>query len=379
MGPQSHYFLYGYFGVGNFGDDILLYAAIKNILAQDPDATFLIRNHGRVSLEQDFPGRVQCTDIEKIHHSNKPSFFKFFILLHAYWVYMGRVSILVVGGGTLIHDSPSLKSTFLLLCLCLIAKIRGRRLFGIGLGSQKLKTVRSKMVARFMARLFNRFCLRDQKSFDQFKHLTGNSSRLSLTTDLAYALPINETPHHKDKIIAVTLADYLLERINSLSRQQAITTLAHSLTGFIKKGYHIRLLSLQKEVNKIGVTGDTQFLERLQSAIPLPDRQKVEIITIEANPHSIKAAYDGVALMVGMRFHSLIFSAIKHIPFVGLADEPKIDTICDEFSMPCLAVHDWNEKELTQAIEKSLDNTINLQTLERYHALALDNFGFLSR
>lgn len=378
MDQASRYFLYGYFGTGNFGDDVLLYTAVKNILARDPDAHFLLRNYGPVNLEKYFPGRIECTYVEKIHNLSWPSLIKFFILIRAYWEYIGKVSHLVVGGGTLIHDSPGLKSTFLLLCLCLIAKIRGRHIFGIGLGSQKIETIPGKIIIRLLVATFDKLCLRDQPSYNQIHSLSGKEERIKLTTDLAYALPAEGEPHRTDKIIAVTLADYLLERLDQSTYEAAITTLAKALTRFIKQGYHIRLIPLQKESVEFGVTGDTVSSEHLKARIVESEREKTKIVTIEANPESIAAAYNGVCLVIGMRFHSLIFSAIKHIPFVGLSDEPKISAICTEFLMPCFAAHAWDEHFISQAIENSIKSEIDPALIENYRQLAQDNFEFVS-
>ena len=380
MDLGSRYFLYGYFGTGNFGDEILLYAAIKNILSRDPGAHFLLRNYGPVDLEKEFPGRVTCTNLEKVHTLSYPGIIKFFILIQTYWRYIGQASYLVIGGGTLIHDTPNLKSTFLLLCLCCIAKIRGRSIFGIGLGTQTLKTRRGKIIIRLLTAMFDKLCLRDKPSYDQIQLLSGDRKHIKQTTDLAYTLPIEETTRHtKNKVIAVTLADYLLERLEAPVYEASMKTLAKTLESFIKQGYKIRLIALQKDNQVFGITGDAVVNEDLISKITSRYRDQIESVTVEATPESITKIFDGVSLVLGMRFHSLIFSALKQIPFVGLSEEPKIRAICDEFSMPCFATDVWDNEFISQAAEKNINNAINPELIEEYRQLAQDNFEFVCK
>lgn len=377
MSIKSRYFLYGYFGSRNFGDDILLYSAIKNILAHDPDASFLLRNYGPVDLDEEIMSRVQCTNIERVHETSFPVFIKLFILLKSYWQYMGQVSKLVIGGGTLIHDTPSLKSTFLLLLLCIIAKVRGCSVIGIGLGTQAIETMRGKMIVRMLISMFNKLCIRDQRSYDQLQKLSAHSKRMELTADLAYALPEDARPHSKGKVIAVTLAVCLLKRLDSEAYSKTISVLGRVLAMLVKKGYAIRIIDLQKENAEFNITGDHVVSEDLYACTPKSCHDKMEIVSIEANQNSIAQAYDDVCLVIGMRFHSLVFSAIKYIPFIGLFNEPKIRAICDEFSMPCFDAYDLDENAVFNAIETASNKAIDPKLIQNYRKLSQANFSFI--
>ena len=90
------------------------------------------------------------------------------------------------------------------------------------------------------------------------------------------------------------------------------------------------------------------------------------------------AAYKGVSLMVGMRFHALVFAAMNGISFVGLAHEPKIDAIATEFGMPALKLHNASPPALTAAMTKAMGQMIDRMQLSNDQNLARENFAFIA-
>jgi|GEM_PF-2774360 polysaccharide pyruvyl transferase WcaK-like protein len=376
MQKKSSYLLYGYFGAANFGDDILLYSAIQNIITQDPNAKFIIRNYGDIGFLKQFGDRIHSADFENIHLSKRSIPLKLLLLMQAYWRCIGMSSTLVVGGGTLIHDKPYLKSTFLLTCLCLIAKIRNRSIIGVGLGTKTITTKTGKMLVRTLIQTFNQINLRDEKSLAQCRALLPRSQKIALTSDLAYALKwdnIDRSQGIPKKIIAVTLVDYFFETMPTDRQEDILENLGNALASFIQDGYRIRLIPLQRKNDATGALGDEIILKKIK----IPDSMKAqcELFTIEPTAPSIQAAYDGVSVTVGMRFHSLIFSAMRQIPFVGLAHEPKIDALCDEFLMPRIKLNETSTDIVKSAIQSVLSATISSEQIENNKALAQKNFN----
>ena len=373
MKIKSSYLLYGYFGAANFGDDILLYSAIQNILSKDPDAKFIVRNYGETSFLNTFQNRIQSADFENIHLLQYSAPIKLLLLLRAYWHYVGLSSTLVVGGGTLIHDKPYLKSTFLLTCLCMIAKIRGRAVIGIGLGTKTITSKAGKFLVGALINSFDQINLRDEKSLSQCLAIVPHFQKISLTSDLAYALNWDNQPNMPKKIIAVTLVDYFFDNMGAEQQETVLTNLGNALIPFIQDGYSIRFIPLQRKNESTGAPGDESILNKIK--IPAEMESQCSIFSIEPTAPSIQAAYDGVCLTIGMRFHSLIFSAMRHIPFIGLAHEPKIDALCDEFSMPYITMNKMSAENIRMAIHSALGKEIPAQQIERNSALAQKNFN----
>lgn len=377
MSKKSAYLLYGYFGAGNFGDDILLYSAIQNITNKDPDARFIVRSYSSLDfLLKEFGNRIQIADFENIHLSSENSAIKFIRLMRAYWKCAGRISTLVVGGGTLIHDTPYLKSTILLTCLAAIVRLRNKNVIGIGLGTKRIKTKAGKLVVAILLRQFNKIYLRDNQSFYQCQKLHPNGN-IALSSDLAYAIAWENqktTPTLEGKIILLTLVDYIFLSLPAGHKESLINDIVTALFPYVVRGYKIRLLPMQRKNEEVRASGDIDILTSVHKKIESISPASSEIKEIMPTSDSINTAYDGVSLVIGMRFHSLIFSAVKHIPFVGIAHEPKIDALCKEFRMPCIPLDGLTTENLKNAINAGLSLEINAKDIDSHIQKSKTNF-----
>lgn len=369
MKPQSTYFLYGYYGAGNFGDDILLRSAIENILARDAKARFLIRNHGPVDFLSEFGDRITLTGIEDINRRPVSTARKFLLFIQAYWFWMGRASHLMVGGGTLIHDRPYLKSTILLLCLAVIARLRRRKIYGIGLGVKRINSRPGKITVALLVKCFHRLCLRDQDSFGRCLTLAPRAKNMLLTSDLAYALEWKNVA--VGDAIAITLVDYMFDDGRNAG---LLENLAEALSAYIAKGRQVRFIVLQKRSYDGG--GDEGVLQQVMEKIPSAQRCSCSMLFLEPTQDSIEKAFDGVGLMLGMRFHALVFAAMNFIPFAGLAHEPKIDAMANEFAMPFLPLRQVDTAALVTMMGHAMNSAINQQQIAANTAKARSNFNF---
>ncbi len=368
---SSTYLLYGYFGTGNCGDDILLQSALFNISARDPSACFYVRAHSPLNLSPDY--NAHGIAFEKFDTAGSV-FRRFIATLSSYWILCGKADHLVVGGGTLIHDRPQLKSTFLLLCLCAIARLRGCTVTGIGLGMKTIHTLPGKMIISLLLKLFHKVHFRDQRSFSQAQSM-GSGIRADMSTDLAFALPWPSSSSARERLILISLVDYIFP---NKENSEFLRGLASALRPFLEQGYHLRGLALQQASSHPPTPGDREILGQLITLLPAHLRDQCAIYDVPADADGISDLYSSAALTIGMRFHALIFSSLRHIPFVGLAHEPKIDALCDEFDMPKVSL-DANSQILSAAIGKALERSIASSRIADYRILAGRNFSFFEQ
>ena len=156
-------------------------------------------------------------------------------------------------------------------------------------------------------------------------------------------------------------------------QESILSNLGDALASFIQDGYSVRLIPLQRKNEAIGAHGDESILNKIK--IPAEMSPQCSVFAIEPTAPSIQEAYDGVCLTIGMRFHSLIFSAMRQIPFIGLAHEPKIDALCDEFSMPYITINQMSSDNIRAKIHLALGAEIPAQQIENNRTLAQKNFN----
>lgn len=65
-------------------------------------------------------------------------------------------------------------------------------------------------------------------------------------------------------------------------------------------------------------------------------------------------------LLIGMRLHSLIFSAISETPFIAISYDPKIDSfaeICNQPVIGDVTATSWNDSALVEKVNWILQRT----------------------
>src|ERR1700692_3908908 len=97
------YLLYGYYGQGNFGDDMLLQAMIEGIHRRDPDAFFAVHSSAAVARYADDP-RVQFTALSRHLDQVRRRPWRLMVYLAGFARWIARSDVLVIGGGTLFID-----------------------------------------------------------------------------------------------------------------------------------------------------------------------------------------------------------------------------------------------------------------------------------
>ena len=93
------YFLFGYYGYQNFGDDLLVETLVSQISKRDTQAEFFVRCYNPVDI---LSGRenIEFTCIDKILQvENTGIFIKLFRYLKAVIAYIERSDYIVIGGG----------------------------------------------------------------------------------------------------------------------------------------------------------------------------------------------------------------------------------------------------------------------------------------
>ena len=155
---------------------------------------------------------------------------------------------------------------------------------------------------------------------------------------------------------------------------RTLNPLSKILASLIESGHSIRFLGLQKSRPEDGSVGDTAILKTLHTSLPARLQAKCSFFELQPDAQSISAAYDSVCLTIGMRFHSLIFSAINECPFVGLAHEPKIDALCKEYDLPSVPVDKMTYEILETAINSALLHPVSRDQIVRNQISAQESF-----
>src|ERR1035437_2410365 len=132
------YFLYGYYGFGNFGDDLLLQGLIEGIRKRDADAYFNVHNLNPVETYVG-DSRVVFTALARQTQNIRARPWQIVGYLTALARWINRSDVLVIGGGTLFIDKGRINVSLAFLYLTVWwARMRRKRVVVVGVGVDDL-------------------------------------------------------------------------------------------------------------------------------------------------------------------------------------------------------------------------------------------------
>lgn len=364
-------FLYGYYGFGNVGDDLLLAAIMQRLHMGGRNTAFVVRSLNTVpSLVGE---HVRFTCQEKILlRQNASKWQRLTEYLRVSWRMLAGCQVVVFGGGTLFHArGGSLANLLLIFLTVLLARVRGAKVFAIGVGVAELPVGLPRMLMAGILALLEDFAVRDKTSWENCLKIWG-AGRIRRTADLVFALPMPKRSLLRipsvGKTIGVTLAASDIGQ-GAARYPQLFSALRVDLANFVADGWKVRLLSFQ-ELHESGTTvSDGSLLD----AIGLVG-EGVELIRVASDPGELFRQFEALDIIVGMRFHGLVLAALMGKSFVGIGRDSKLVDFCRDLGMPFLPMASLLPGEISGAVTLALGSELNDRQIVAWQTLAQENF-----
>lgn len=321
------YFIYGYYGFGNFGDDLMLTAIVHRISARDSTARFTVKC--RAPIDGLAP-TVEFLTAETILESPQPGWRRGLRYLGALFQELRGHDWLVIGGGALFLDKGALnKSLILLWCLAMRARLMGVRIAVVGVSCDLLASPASLWLTRSIFRTAQVVTVRDHFSYDYARYFGCRDVRLrvdlafaspQLTAELAAAVQARRISRGKTggkSRIGICLIDYFaVYEPDAEQRQVFIERMTASLLKHAAEAEYV-YISLQEGQG----LGD----DRVHAAVA----KKVEFAGYRS-VHTLTEALDLCGELDGMltmRYHLGLLGAALGVPVAALCHELKLVSV----------------------------------------------------
>ena len=315
-----HIVLSGYYGFDNVGDEAILLSIITALRKEQPDvAITVLSNNPEVTAKTYGVAAVNRWKLGEISKVLK--------------VADGLIS----GGGSLLQDQTGMK-TIPYYCLVMrIAKFRKTPVFVYAQGMGPINHPLSRKLTQFTLDRVERITLRDEASKALLEEM-GVRARagkpIKLVPDpvigldcLAFRSEWLERQAYTDGYLSVSVRDWPSE-VDFLAK------IADGLDRLAEAGHTIVFVPMHDIHDEKTSYKLVQMMK--QKSIVAPGNVSIEE----------KVAIIGQSdLLIGMRLHSLIFSAIQATPFIALSYDPKIDAFADIAGQPNLGhveQDDWD-------------------------------------
>jgi polysaccharide pyruvyl transferase WcaK-like protein len=371
LNPPVRIFLYGYYGANNIGDDLLLSAVIRNLSSSSTQVEFLVKCLNKPShISQD---NVKFIQIEKIMIDTRQTKLARLIRYgyHA-WQSLAGCDLFVFGGGTLFHaKNKSFTNLLLIFMWTAFAKLRGAKVYAIGVGILPLRGAIAKEIFRMVVNICSDFAVRDITSLQQCDRKLIARDKVRLTADLIFSEPAAPIVKETDRLVlALTLAASDLNVFDK-GRSDLFQEFAQALSTLSEQGWTVRLLAFQ-ESDKVSKFSDGALFDQLEMHCP---NVTLERVMIRPNWAEIMGAYKDLTVVTGMRFHGHVIAALSGIPFIGLSDDHKVSDLCKTLDMPSLGLENFTAGQLIEAVALAKARRVDREKLYTLAQLANNNYS----
>lgn len=293
----------GYYGFHNAGDEAMLAGLRRAIRDLRPDVTFTaISGTASQTRQLHGIGAVSRSDIRGI------------------WEAIGRADLVMFGGGSLLQDVTSSRSLIYYLGLATMAWLRRKPVMfcaqGIGPITRPLGRVMVPLIVNRAALI----TARDPEAAETFRRLGVTRPPVTVTADAALVLGPADPG-----------AGEALLRQGGVAVDRPV--IGVSVRPW-KPGPHPMEPRLAEALDQLARETGAQvvFIPMQQSKDVTASRAVAacmrEPAVVLSGPHTyeeLRAVIARCDLLVGLRYHSLVFAAMSGVPLVGLSYDPKND------------------------------------------------------
>lgn len=297
----------GYYGFKNSGDDALLMAIIQDLKKYKPRVNITVLSSNPKETQRLY-------DVQAINRLNVWKIQR----------HMKRSRLLISGGGTLIQDGTSTKSLWYYLMVISLA-LRNKlkvMLYANGIGPLTKKGNIEKT-----RRILNRvdlITLRDEASLEELKRIGVTEPETELSVDPVFQLE----PSPKETGAAI------LQKCGADTRQKMMGICIRKWNGlhdgfedmlaefadYAKQKYGLFPVFIPMQISK-----DLEISRRIMQKMKQPSA----VVAQRLNIHDMLSIVGQMHVCIGMRLHSLIYSATQSVPLIGIVYDPKISGFMD--------------------------------------------------
>ncbi|WP_245831876.1 polysaccharide pyruvyl transferase CsaB [Oceanobacillus senegalensis] len=325
-----HVVISGYYGFDNTGDEAILVAIIQALKKRKADIKITVLSHQPEKTRNAYG--VHAISRWKIH--------KICRLLK-------KADGLISGGGSLLQDKTGPKSIPYYTAIIRMAKHYRKPVFiyaqGIGPIDRKL----NQWIVKRILNKVDSITVRDSFSKELLEQV-GVKKEKTIVPDPVLALQYEPVscdwqPDLPDGQPYITVSVRNWETDKPYKRK-----IAASLDLLAQAGYAIVFVPMHGEQDE-QASQETAAMMKEESFMAPGDLSPEEKVTVIGESK----------LLIGMRLHALIFSAISYTPFVAISYDPKITSfaaMCDQPLAGSVDSNDWNEQTLFDMAIHSLQD-----------------------
>lgn len=309
-------FICGYYGFDNLGDEAILKALVEGIRRKASDVEITVLSASRHKTEEEY-------GVQAISRNDYRA------LMHA----MKTQDLILFGGGSLLQDVTSSRSILYYLGLMFLGKLHRKPVYMVAQGIGPIRRRPFRMITRSMFHAARYISVRDRISLKELESMGISKERTVLTTDPVWALPVEERQLRSDG-----------------DKPEVLLSLRPWGDPAAMESKWIKLVNaLQSEMQaEVGLLS-FHLGQDAPLARQIAEKTGCSLIPYTADASVVLNRIKSADLLIGVRLHSLIFSALVGTPMIGISYDPKVDAFVEAMEAgPVYKVEDFSVPEVVE-------------------------------
>lgn len=342
----------GYYGFDNCGDEAILMAMIQKLSKFIPPKRIIVLSQTPQKTEIEYK-------VNAIYRLN----------IYSIIAQLKNTGVFISGGGGLLQDVSGRGLSIIyylsLIVLALLFKVPVV-VYGQGIGPVK-KPINRKLIKIVLAKV-KLIIVRDEQSGILLQELGIKKDSVQVYSDPSFLLLKEELPDHISE-------KYKLNQEVKAFTSNPIAALVLRNCGEIKQDYKQKITQLIKIMDYLTEKQQTNiFLVPFQfnNDLSLYDDLRRMISNSEVNylyeglnPAQMLSLFSNFSLIIGMRFHAVIFATICNIPFIAIDYDPKVRNYVNGLGLPelLLSINQLSVKNVADKLRYIKDSQEDIKTL----------------
>jgi polysaccharide pyruvyl transferase CsaB len=280
-----------------------------------------------------------------------------------------NVNLFISGGGGLLQDSTGKGWSILYyLGLILITKIVKVPVMIYAQGIGPINKKINKLLVKWILNKVNLITVRDNHSKKLLNNLGVSGPSIYVNSDPVFLLKKKNINHIIDHV--VNIYPYIRELINPDDRHLiGVSVREYKSNGldskrifaqaadYLIENYQAKIIFLPFQFDE-----DVHINEEILSLM----KNKAEVLKIKLEPEELLSVLSQLSLVVGVRFHSIVFSSMANIPFIAFNYDPKVRYFVEDLGLSELLLEideDTSLKNFQEKIEYVIENNDKIKDI----------------
>jgi len=294
--------LSGFFGFGNAGDEMIYSVLERNLIDEGFEVLSLVKSPSQ-------PKEIKHDNFTEIFSAIRSS------------------DVVISGGGGLLQDVTSSKSLYYYLLIIKWGIILGKKTVVFAQGVGPIDKGLNRFFVKSILGRVDLITVRDSFSSELLQKI-GIKKEIFVTGDLALLFD------DKKETRVIENEDYIILSLagsRGMPSIEKLVEIAHRIGEISSKKIYILPLFPSKDMEICREVADKASLKVLTGLAP----EEMSYIISKAE------------FLIGVRYHSILMSAVNFVPFISLSYDPKVNTLTQQLRMTSFSYKDLTTEDFT--------------------------------